>query len=171
MEEEEGILPLKQPHLETQFDRNARTCCIDDRCLFLTNKQVLPKIDLFLYNPTIAIDTSKQMHDDFYKGESTRYSYAVDNNENTSWKSLQNIHAGDYIGLDLLMPMRTSLKYRFLVRHPYEYKSTLNIQISYDGLLWVSSILLRVVVVGHNVLISSLNRSNYIQHQASAVKI
>jgi hypothetical protein len=92
LEEEEGIVPLKQPHLESQFDRNARTSCKDDRCLFLTNKQVLPKIDLFLYNPTIDVQISKQMHDDFYQNhyEQYKYSNAVDNNEKTSWKSIQS---------------------------------------------------------------------------------
>jgi hypothetical protein len=90
------------------------------------------------------------MHDDFYKNyykQEYKYSFAVDNNEKTSWKSIQNIHAGDYIGLDLLMPMRTSLKYRFLVRHPYGYRSSLNIQISYDGLFWVNTLLLLVLLL------------------------
>jgi hypothetical protein len=48
-----------------------------------------------------------------------------------------DIHAGDYIGLDLLMPIRTPLKYRFVVHHPYSYKNSLRIQISYNGLEWV----------------------------------
>lgn len=52
--------------------------------------------------------------------------------------SLVDILVGDYIGLDLLMPMRTPLKYRFLVRHTYAYKSSMAIQISYDDLVWVS---------------------------------
>ncbi|CAO3615813.1 unnamed protein product [Mucor hiemalis] len=138
LEEDEGVVPL-QPYLETHFDRNARSSCEDDRCLFLTNKQVLPSIDLFVYNPTIDVDLSKEMHDDYYETlESNHiYSHAVDNKDGSSWKSISNIRVGDYIGLDLLMPMRTSLKYRFLVRHTYAYKSSMAIQISYDGLVWI----------------------------------
>ncbi|KAI9477803.1 MAG: hypothetical protein EXX96DRAFT_226602 [Benjaminiella poitrasii] len=135
---EEGIMPI-EPYLESRFERNARASCRDDRCLFLTNKQVLPDIDLFTYNPSIYVDTLQQMHDDYYVSNTPQYQYpnAVDGDDNTSWKSVQNIKAGDYIGLDILMPMRTSLIYRFLVKHPYVYRSSLNVQISYDGLLWI----------------------------------
>ncbi|KAL7323035.1 hypothetical protein PS15p_210995 [Mucor circinelloides] len=138
LEEGEGIVPL-EPYLESTFDRNARASCKDDRCLFLTNKQLFPSIDLFSYNPSIYVDVLKQMHDDYMMGsyKDYRYSNAVDMQEETSWKSIQNIRAGDYIGLDMLMPMRNSLIYRFLVNHPYSYRSSLNIQISYDGLLWI----------------------------------
>lgn len=140
LEEEEGVVPLKS-EIEINMDRHARASCGDDRCLFLTNKRILPDIELFSYNPTIDVDLSKQMHDDFYFKyyDEFKYTNAVDQNDETSWKSVQNIHAGDYIGLDLLMPMRTSLKYRFLVRHPYIYTSTLSTKISYDGSIWVSN--------------------------------
>ncbi|KAI8647592.1 hypothetical protein BD408DRAFT_439046 [Parasitella parasitica] len=138
LEEGEGIVPL-EPYLESTFDRNARASCRDDRCLFLTNKQLFPSIELFSYNPSIYVDVLKQMHDNYMLGNLNdyRYSNAVDMQEETPWKSIQNIRAGDYIGLDMLMPMRTSLVYRFLVNHPYSYRSSLDIQISYDSLLWV----------------------------------
>lgn len=139
LEEDEGVVPLQPNYLETHFDRNARSSCKDDRCLFLTNKQVLPSIDLFIYNPTIDVDLSKEMHDDYYVNYEPdhKYARAVDSDDQTSWKSISNIRVGDYIGLDLLMPMRTPLKYRFLVRHTYAYKSSMAIQISYDGLVWI----------------------------------
>ncbi|GAA5796731.1 hypothetical protein HPULCUR_002106 [Helicostylum pulchrum] len=138
LEEEEGVAPIN-PHLTIELERNARAPCKDDRCLFLTNKQILPDIDLFLYTPSVDVDVSTEMHDDFYKNHYHKYKYvnAIDNDDQTSWKSTQNIHAEDYIGLDLLMPMRTSLKYRFLVRHPYAYRTTLAIEISFDGLRWL----------------------------------
>jgi hypothetical protein len=50
-----------------------------------------------------------------------------------------DIQSGDYIGLDLLMPMRNPLKYRFLALHPYIYSLSLELQISYDGLNWVTN--------------------------------
>ncbi|KAI7902816.1 uncharacterized protein BX663DRAFT_552209 [Cokeromyces recurvatus] len=135
---EEGIIPIK-PYLESKFERNARAPCRNDRCLFLTNKQIMPAIDLFSYNPTIYINTLQEMHDDYYTSTTNQHQYsnAVDGNEDSSWKSIQNIQAGDYIGLDMLMPMRTSLMYRFLVNQPYVYRTRLNVQISYDGLLWL----------------------------------
>lgn len=91
LEEEEGIVPLKS-QLEIDIDRNARSSCKDDRCLFLTNKQILPNTDLFSYNPTIDVDISKQMHDDFYINYYNEYKYtsAVDKDDQTSWKSIQS---------------------------------------------------------------------------------
>ncbi|KAI7881199.1 uncharacterized protein EV154DRAFT_523519 [Mucor mucedo] len=142
LEEEEGVAPLNS-EVETTttvvMDRHARASCGDDRCLFLTNKRILPNIELFSYNPTIDVNVSREMHSDFYAGydDAFKYAGAVDGEDQTAWKSVENIHAGDYIGLDLLMPMRTSLKYRFLVRHPYIYTSTLSTKISYDGSIWI----------------------------------
>ena len=144
-----------KPYLKSTFERNVRASCEDDRCLFLTNKAILPDIQLFSYNPSLGIELSRDMHSDYIESnEDYRYMYAVDGNDQTSWKSLSSmfryhqpfiltnmraidIEAGDYIGLDLLMPMRTPLRYRFLVRHPYRYRTTMAIQISYDGILWV----------------------------------
>lgn len=56
-----------------------------------------------------------------------------------------DISAGDYIGLDLLMPMRIPLKFRFLARHPLSYRDTLNIQISFDGQHWVSNFIIKLI--------------------------
>ncbi|KAI8375795.1 hypothetical protein BD560DRAFT_445621 [Blakeslea trispora] len=127
-----------KPYLESTFERNARASCQDDRCLFLTNKPILPDIQLFSYNPALSIRTSRDLHSDYIDSdEEHRYMHAVDGNDQTSWKSLSNIQAGDYIGLDLLLPMRTPLRYRFLVRHPYRYRTAMTIQISYDGILWI----------------------------------
>lgn len=92
LEEDEGVVPLQPNYLETHFDRNARSSCKDDRCLFLTNKQVLPSIDLFIYNPTIDVDLSKEMHDDYYVSYEPdhKYARAVDSDDQTSWKSISS---------------------------------------------------------------------------------
>lgn len=91
LEEEEGIVSLESPII-SNVERNARASCKDDRCLFLTNKQTLPDTELFSYNPTIDVDISKQMHDDFYSKYYDEYKYtsAVNGNEQTSWKSVQS---------------------------------------------------------------------------------
>lgn len=47
------------------------------------------------------------------------------------------IQKGDYIGLDLLMPMPIILKYRILVDHPYSFRKAIQLQISYDGSTWI----------------------------------
>ncbi|RCH92503.1 hypothetical protein CU098_009620, partial [Rhizopus stolonifer] len=131
---EEGIVPL-QPYLTSKFERNARASCMNDRCLFLTNKPILPNIELFHYDPSVMdVQLSKEVHDDYISNTTLHYMYAVDQNEATSWKSSsthqKDIQAGDYIGLDLLMPMRTPLHYRFLMNAPYKYRTTMTIQIS-----------------------------------------
>lgn len=91
LEEEEGVAPI-DPHLEVEFDRNARSPCKDDRCLFLTNKQILPDIELFSYSPSVDVDISREMHDDFFSRHYHQYKYAnaVDKNDQTSWKSIQS---------------------------------------------------------------------------------
>jgi hypothetical protein len=91
LEEGEGVVPLK-PYLEsTIVNRNARSSCKDDRCLFLTNLQVTPNIDLFTYTPTIDVTLSRQMHDDYIQNfRELRYSSAVDGNDKTSWKSVSS---------------------------------------------------------------------------------
>ncbi|RCI02330.1 hypothetical protein CU098_011315 [Rhizopus stolonifer] len=116
----DGLVPL-QPYIDNVVDHHARASCGFDQCLFLTNKQVFPDIEIFSYNPTIGVATAKQMHEDYLTedGQNYFYSYAVNGDDHTSWKSAHNVRAGDYIGLDLLMPMRIPLKYRLLVRHPY----------------------------------------------------
>lgn len=48
-----------------------------------------------------------------------------------------DIRKGDYIGLDLLMPVRIPLRYRVLVDHPYLYRRAIQYQMSYDGVLWI----------------------------------
>ncbi|KAL0078459.1 hypothetical protein J3Q64DRAFT_1766443 [Phycomyces blakesleeanus] len=122
------------------YRRHARSPCQDDRCLFLTNVNVLPDARLFSYYPHIDISTFDKMHIDYNDGSqfiAHAYSNAADGSDKTSWKSRQNIKSGDFIGLDLLMPMRIPIKYRFLVRHPYIYRRSLSLQISFDGVIWI----------------------------------
>ncbi|KAI9018023.1 hypothetical protein CLU79DRAFT_761263 [Phycomyces nitens] len=124
----------------TTYRRHARSPCQDDRCLFLTNVEVLPDPKLFSYYPHIDIGTFENMHKDYNDASqfiSHAYSNAVDGSDKTSWKTSQTIKTGDFIGLDLLMPMRIPIKYRFLVRHPYMYRRSLNLQISFDGVIWI----------------------------------
>ncbi|KAI8879025.1 hypothetical protein K501DRAFT_325744 [Backusella circina FSU 941] len=135
----EGTVAI-EPFTDSRYQQNARATCSNDRCLFLTNKQLFPNISIFTYNPNINIDLSADMHNDYYHHTPTShyyYTYAVDNDDQTAWRSLDNIHSGDYIGLDLLMPMRNPLRYRFLVHLPYIYSLSLELQISYDGLDWM----------------------------------
>ncbi|KAG1499985.1 hypothetical protein G6F47_006212 [Rhizopus delemar] len=134
-------LKKNTPYSDSIMDpRHARASCGRDQCLFLTNVAVFPDVQLFSYNPTIDVRTLKQMHDDYIIKDyyqDHHYAFAVDEDDSTSWKSAENIRAGDYIGLDLLMPMRIPLKYRLVSRHPYAYISSIRIQISYDSSQWI----------------------------------
>jgi len=49
-----------------------------------------------------------------------------------------DIHANDYIGLDLLLPMHVPLTFHLVVDHKNEYFGTQSVEISNDGLNWVS---------------------------------
>ncbi|ORZ08131.1 hypothetical protein BCR42DRAFT_442306 [Absidia repens] len=149
---------------EQQAKRHARTSCHDDRCLFLTNVASLPNMDLITYQPfsledstnTTTVQDTIRLHQDYYtdhhanqdqkSGSSSSsshsnagwmathtYDRAVDGNDATAWMSPE----WDYIGLDLLMPVRIPLKYRILVNHPYPYRRAIQYQMSYDGALWI----------------------------------
>jgi hypothetical protein len=90
LEENEGSIAI-EPFSDSVYEQNAKSTCSDDRCLFLTNKQVFPNISVFSYNPNINIDLSTDMHDDYYQHTSKyQYTFAVDNDDGTAWKSLDS---------------------------------------------------------------------------------
>ncbi|CAO3599213.1 unnamed protein product [Absidia cylindrospora] len=144
-----GLSP--STHQDDEVERHARTVCHDDRCLFLTNVASLPKMDLITYQPFLANTSSVQetirLRQDYYTDHAIStnvasmathtYDRAVDGNDATAWMSPEYIRKGDYIGLDLLMPVRIPLKYRILVDHPYPYRRAIQYQMSYDGALWI----------------------------------
>ncbi|KAI9274236.1 hypothetical protein BY458DRAFT_507683 [Sporodiniella umbellata] len=127
-----------QSHTDNSLEYHTRAACKFDQCLFLTNLEAFPNLELFSYNPAITVITSKKMHEDYLdKDQTSFYQNAVDGDDHSSWKSVHNIRKGDYIGLDLLMSMRIRLKYRLVIRDFYKYKAGLKIQTSSDNLNWV----------------------------------
>jgi hypothetical protein len=48
-----------------------------------------------------------------------------------------DIQAGDYFGLDLLLPIPVPVVYRLIVAHPMEYFANTAIQTSINGKTWV----------------------------------
>ncbi|KAI9499319.1 hypothetical protein BDB00DRAFT_796324 [Zychaea mexicana] len=123
------------------YEQTTRTPCASDRCLFMTNVEAFPEPRIFSYEPNIDLTLAEKMHDSYYDGHDHHYTYpygnAVDGKDGSVWKSERYIKAGDYIGLDVLMSTRIPLKFRFLARHPYTYRRTLNIQTSFDGINWM----------------------------------
>ncbi|CAO3650448.1 unnamed protein product [Cunninghamella echinulata] len=135
-----GVFTEIQDSPKIYTERNARSPCFNDRCLFLTNLNSLPTMDLFDYHPEYDMQQFIKLHNDYNDGERFQqyaYSYAVDDQDATFWLSDQVIKKGDYIGLDLLMPMPIILKYRILVDHPYSFRRAIQLQISYDGSTWI----------------------------------
>ncbi|CAG8580340.1 9758_t:CDS:2 [Acaulospora morrowiae] len=118
------------------YQRDVRSPCANDRCLFLTNKHPFPDVRVFRYSPTVNISESEQMHESYYSTEHFNkhpYSHAVDNKAWTAWKPQEVIRKDDYIGLDLLFPIPFPLTFKLVVDHHRDYFSSLNIQISFDG--------------------------------------
>ncbi|KAI8095628.1 hypothetical protein BDF21DRAFT_406362 [Thamnidium elegans] len=89
-------------------ERDARSSCSNDRCLFITNMNTMPNVDSVqfnsdrvpsiseyetLYNQTNPLIPLK----DTYVHQS--YHKAVDQNTETCWHSIQKPKAGDYFGL------------------------------------------------------------------------
>ncbi|CAG8606516.1 9088_t:CDS:2 [Diversispora eburnea] len=124
----------------TMYQRDVRSPCANDRCLFLTNKNSFPDVRTFLYKPSMNISESERIHESYYGTEhfiKYPYSHAVDGKDSTVWKSFEVIDKDDYIGLDLLFPMPFPLTFTLIVDHHRDYFSTLNIHISYNGVDWI----------------------------------
>jgi len=120
-------------------ERDVRSPCANDRCLFLTNKHSFPDVRLFRYRPYINISESERIHESYFSTEHFirfPYSHAVDDKEWTAWKSQDVIRKGDYVGLDLLLPMPVPLTFELIVDHHKSYFLSLTIQISFNGIDW-----------------------------------
>ncbi|KAH8555979.1 hypothetical protein BGW37DRAFT_479329 [Umbelopsis sp. PMI_123] len=125
----------------TLYERDIRAPCHDDRCLMMTNKHAFPDVRLFLYNPAVNISESERIHDEYYNSDyfiAHPYSHAVDGNDNTAWRTLNNIQAKDYFGLDLLLPIPVPVMYRLVVDQPFEYFANTAIQTSINGKTWTN---------------------------------
>ncbi|KAI7859435.1 hypothetical protein BDC45DRAFT_496069 [Circinella umbellata] len=135
-----GVFQTGEP-FPNYYEQTTRTSCVSDRCLFMTNVEAFPDPRVFAYEPVIDLTLSENMHDSYSDARDHYYKYpygnAVDGNDNSVWESKRYIKAGDYVGLDVLMATRIPLKFRFLARHPYSYRRTLNIQTSFDGINWI----------------------------------
>ncbi|KAL1925595.1 uncharacterized protein VTP21DRAFT_478 [Calcarisporiella thermophila] len=124
----------------TLYQRDVRSPCHHDRCLFLTNKHSFPNVRVLRYLPHINITENEDTHENLFKTSpfiSNPYSHAVDGGDWTAWKSQKDISAGDYIGLDLLLPLPLPATFRLLIGHEKAYFSALMIHISYDGSEWI----------------------------------
>ncbi|RGB23950.1 hypothetical protein C1646_773765 [Rhizophagus diaphanus] len=124
----------------TLYERDVRSPCHNDKCLFLTNKHSFPNVKLFKYKPYINISESERLHSSFFNTQhfiSYPYSHAVDNDNSTAWISKDVIRKDDYIGLDLLLPMPVPLTFNLIIDHNNDYFNHLSIQISHDGSAWI----------------------------------
>ncbi|ORX43547.1 hypothetical protein DM01DRAFT_328282, partial [Hesseltinella vesiculosa] len=144
---EPGLIGLYNSLIEHQdiaappdsFD--TRAACHNDRCVFLTNIDVLPRFDLFTFVPGFmtASESIRLRNDYYFHGyPGSQYFHAVDHSDDTMWTTAKSVAQGDYFGLDLLMPLRIPMKYRVLVDHPYSYYRNAQPQISFDGTIWVN---------------------------------
>lgn len=72
------------------YQRDVRSPCENDRCLFLTNKHSFPDVRTFRYDPTVDITESERIHESYYDTQhfiDHPYSHAVDGKGWTAWKS------------------------------------------------------------------------------------
>ncbi|KAG0203474.1 hypothetical protein BGX28_004260 [Mortierella sp. GBA30] len=116
-------LKRKDPNFEreelhpTYLERDVRSPCADDRCLVISNKHPFPDVRMFKYRPYIDIEESEKIHTQ-YEDPSTYirhpFSKAVDGMDDTAYKSTQPIVQGDYIGIDMLLPVDRKIEYRLL---------------------------------------------------------
>ncbi|CAI2170869.1 10585_t:CDS:2 [Funneliformis geosporum] len=124
----------------TLYERDVRSPCYNDKCLFLTNKHSFPSIKSFKYLPYINISESERLHSSFFNTHhfiSHPYSNAVDHDNFTTWISQDVIKKDDYIGLDVLLPMPVPLTFNLIIDHDRDYFNHLSIQISHDGSEWI----------------------------------
>ncbi|ORZ15420.1 hypothetical protein BCR41DRAFT_422220 [Lobosporangium transversale] len=116
-------LKRKDPNFEreelhpTYLERDVRSPCADDRCLVLSNKNPFPDVRMFKYRPYIDIEENEKIHTQYE--DPTPYvrhpfSHAVDGMDDTAYKSTRSIVQGDYIGIDMLLPVDRKIEYRLL---------------------------------------------------------
>ncbi|KAF9961599.1 hypothetical protein BGZ72_002912 [Mortierella alpina] len=116
-------LERKDPHFEreelhpTYLERDVRSPCADDRCLVISNKHPFPDVRMFKYRPYIDIEESEKIHTQ-YEDPTTYirfpFSKAVDGMDDTAYKSTQPIVQGDYIGIDMLLPVDRKIEFKVL---------------------------------------------------------
>lgn len=74
-------------------ERNAKSPCYNDRCIFLTNIDSLPNMDLFDYHPEYDLHHFIRLHKDYNDGklfQQYAYSNAVDDQDSSYWLSNQS---------------------------------------------------------------------------------
>ncbi|KAL1914982.1 uncharacterized protein VTP21DRAFT_7687 [Calcarisporiella thermophila] len=123
----------------TIYQRDVRSPCHNDRCLFLASKHSFPDVRLFRYNPSLNISESESLHERYHDSNdffNSPYHFAVDGKDSTVWRTHENIAEGDYIGLDLLFPVPFPIIYRLLISQDKDYFSALVIETSQDGISW-----------------------------------
>ena len=62
---------------------------------------------------------------------------AVDSGGRTCWRPLGNVKKGDFFAIDLLH-IQTDVTVALIIRHSWKLQKSLDLRVSFDGLLWFS---------------------------------
>jgi hypothetical protein len=103
----QGGLISATPPTPPYEERDVRSPCHDDNCLFITNAYPFPYPSKVQFDPTKTIKDQETVYNTlewpsnwFWNDNS--FDRAVDGNPFTAWSSYQVVKEGDYFGLDLL---------------------------------------------------------------------
>lgn len=62
---------------------------------------------------------------------------AVDKDERTCWRPLGTVKKGDFFAIDLLR-IQSDLTFTLIIGHSWKLQKSLDLRISFDGILWLS---------------------------------
>ncbi|KAI9317597.1 hypothetical protein BX666DRAFT_1857080 [Dichotomocladium elegans] len=126
-------------------ERDARSPCANDRCLFITNIDVMPHPSKLAFRRDEIAKTEdwEQKYDtlgelptnDFFAAHG--YQMAVDRDPTTCWNTFKNPRAGDYFGLILLgdvIPRKLQIDTPNMVNGA---KNFFDVSVTNDGKNWV----------------------------------
>eukprot|EP00026_Physarum_polycephalum_P000615 Phypoly_transcript_00616.p1 GENE.Phypoly_transcript_00616~~Phypoly_transcript_00616.p1 ORF type:complete len:1104 (-),score=138.14 Phypoly_transcript_00616:967-4278(-) len=132
-----AIVPTAKP-TPAYEDRDVRSPCHNDACLFITNSYPFPYPDSVPFDPSRTIKEQESVYNSlnwpsnwFWMFNS--YDRAVDEDIFTSWSSFQVAERGDYFGLDLLK-YKYHPKFTIVLDHDI---TNYDVKISSDAGSWI----------------------------------
>ncbi|MCC7159843.1 MAG: hypothetical protein IT281_09915, partial [Ignavibacteria bacterium] len=82
---------------------------------------------------------------------------AVDNDPKTCWRLGRNVHQGEFFAIDFLY-IRTNLSFSMTIAHRQELQNNLDLNLSLDGLWWITYRALTGITIQNQNLTSNMEK-------------
>jgi hypothetical protein len=81
----------------------------------------------------------------------------VDNDPKTCWRPGRNVHRGEFFTIDFLY-IRTNLSFSITIAHGQELQNSLDLNLSFDGLWWITYRSLNGITIRNQNLTSNIQQ-------------